>query len=377
MNPSNKQLLVVAGEASGDERAAEVLVALKKIMPEIHAFGIGGEALRAAGCETIIDISDTAVIGILEAITQIRKFKKLMDRIEKEWIKRIPIGALLVDFGGFNLRLARRLKNLNGRVAYYVSPQVWASRPGRARMVKEYVDLMMVLFKFEEDFYRKLGIEAIHVGHPLVDVVRVEKDKRKILEELGFSPEDRLIGFMPGSRDKEIRFMVPIMRKVGRSLSDRGFNQFAIIAAQGKGTLIQSMVEEDNIRVVSRDKYSVMAACDLLLITSGTAALEAALLGVPAVVLYRTSWITAKAAKMLMNVKYVSLPNIMLSEELYPELIQDRCRPEFILQETLDLLVDSQRYDRIRSRLTELKSFMGASGSVDRTAHRLATFLES
>lgn len=376
MDSSIKQILVVAGEASGDERAAEVLGRLKEINPQVHAFGIGGDELRAIGCETLIDIRDTAVIGILEAVTQIAKFNRLMKMIEAEWLRRKPVGALLVDFGGFNLRLARRLKKYNGKVAYYISPQIWASRPGRARMVREYVDLMMVLFKFEEDFYRQRGIEAVHVGHPLVDLARVEKNRRTVLKELMFPEGSKLIGLMPGSREKEIRTIIPILRETGQMLSGRGFKQFVIIAAQGKESLIREMVGDSRFQIVSEDKYSVMAACDILLITSGTAALEAALLGKPAIILYKTSWITAKAAKMLLNVKYIALPNIILAEEVYPELIQERCRPEFISRETLDILVDSGRYDRIRSRLAELKSHLGESGSVERTANRLSEFLE-
>ncbi len=380
MEPQAPVILVSAGEPSGDARAAELVGALRRLLPRLRVFGMGGDSLRAAGAEIAVDISDTAVFGLTEALTGIRRFSRIRRELLGLWNRHRPDAALLVDFGGFNLRLARSLKRLGAgagaRVAYYVSPQVWASRPGRIRWVRDYVDLMLTLFEFEEDLYRRHGVNAVHTGHPLVDEVKAKKTREEVCRGLGFDPERRVIGLMPGSRPSEIRLLLEPLLRAGEALGARGYGQRLIVAAPPVADMVLERVGEAALPVVREDRYCAMAACDLLLIASGTAALEAALLGVPSVVVYRTSPLTALAARLLLKVPHVSLPNIIAGEELLPELLQRRCRPELIAEEAAKIIEDSSRYGRIRARLRKVASSLGEPGAIERAARQLAAFLE-
>ena len=378
MRAGSKKLMVVAGEMSGDERAAELVRVLRdRHWSTLDAFGMGGAALRSAGVDLVADISETAVVGVSEALAAASRLKRIMRALERRWLEERPDAALLVDYGGFNLRLARRLKRHGARVVYYVSPQVWASRPGRIRWVERYVDLMMVLFSFEEELYRKRGVNAVHVGHPLLDSVKVRTGKAELIESLGFSAKEKTIGLMPGSRSSEIGRLMGPMLGAAELLKRIGYCQQFVIAAPGVRDEIKDKVGGKEITVIKSDRYSAMAAADLLVMASGTAALEAAILGVPSVVVYKTSLLTYVAAKLLMRVKHLALPNIMLGEQVYPELLQRRCKADEIALEAALILEDSNRYDRIRSQLKEVVDALGSKGAAERAADHLARFLET
>ena len=373
---NNKQILVVAGEPSGDERAAELIREIRKKAPDLNFFGMGGDRLRQEGVEILVDIKDTAVFGIIEALTQIQKFKRIMALLLEETARRKASEALLVDFGGFNLRIAEKLKQINVRTGYYVSPQVWASRPGRARRVKDHIDLMMVLFDFEKDFYGNWGVEAVHVGHPLLDTVVTEMDKETFVRKYHFDPRQKIITVMPGSRDSEIKRLLPTLLESVKELESRGYKQFIFVAAPGMKDILESSTKNFPVIVIQENKYSALAASDLVLLTSGTAALEVALLGVPAIVVYRTSPITAFLARFLMNVKYVSLPNIILDKCIYPELLQKECQMERILEESLPILEDIELCDKIRAQLITMKEKLGQPGAIKNAAQHYLAFLE-
>ena len=374
-SPQNNQILIVAGEPSGDERAAELVSAIKAKIPDLHFFGMGGDSLRNAGVEIIVDIKETAIIGILEALKSVKKFLKIKKKLIRCWQERRPVAALLVDFGGFNLRLAKDIKNLGGTVAYYISPQIWASRPGRIKFVKNYVDMMMVLFDFEKTFYRNSGINAVHVGHPLIDKMGIKADKKRLLHKLGFSPSEKVIGIMPGSRKSEIERMLPVLNDVTDRLVHQGYSQFMVIAAPNVVRQVTEGISNPNTKIVTDDKYSHMAACDFMLITSGTAALEVGYLKIPSIVVYKTSWLTAFLAKYLIKVEHISLPNILLKREVFPELLQEACNPDSIVNESLAIIEDAERYDTIRDHLSALPQHLGESGAVARAADCFIDFL--
>ncbi|HUX07632.1 MAG TPA: lipid-A-disaccharide synthase [Acidobacteriota bacterium] len=375
MSGKTPSIMVVTGETSGDQRAAEVFVELRRLIGEFEIFGVGGGSLRAAGADIITDISETALFGTSEIISSLLKLKRLRKKLLEEWRRRGADIAFLVDYGGFNLRLAKKLKRQGARILYYVSPQVWASRPGRIRWVKRYVDLMLVLFDFEEELYRKNGVETIHVGHPLIEKVAADKGREDYLGSLGFDPSAKVVGLMPGSRDSEIRTLLPPILEASDRLRSRGYTQQIIVAAPGREKEIEQELGSRRTTVIKEDHYSAMAAADLLIMASGTAALEAAILGVPAVVVYRASLLTSLLARLLMTVKYVSLPNIILGEEVYPELLQSRCNAEAISAEAALILENSDRYDRIRRRLIEVKQALGEPGAAARAAHHVVEFL--
>lgn len=371
-----KQILVVAGEPSGDERAAEVVGRILELNPDIHFFGMGGSRLRSAGVEILVDIKDTAIFGIVEALTQIPKFKRIMKFLVTESSRRNVGEALLVDFGGFNLRLAKQLKKHNIRTGYYVSPQVWASRPGRSVRVRDHVDLMMVLFQFEKEFYKKWDVEAVHVGHPLLDTVKADYSKAELFSLLNLDPSQKTITIMPGSRPSEIKKLLSTFIAALKQLMLKGYKQFVFIAAPGLKKLLEEKTAGLPVKVIEENKYSVLAASDLVLLASGTAALEVALLGAPAIVVYRTSAITAFLARFLMNVNYVSLPNIILDQMVYPELLQKDCTRERIVEESLAILEDNKSCGRIRDQLTTLPSRLGQPGAIENAAKQFMLFLE-
>lgn len=372
-----REMMVVAGEASGDERAAELVNQLHQQYPHLRLFGMGGERLRAEGTEILVDIRDTAVFGFAEALRAARRMRGYMDNLLAEWDRRAPQAALLVDFGGFNLRLARRLKERGARIVYYISPQVWASRPKRALAIRRYVDLLLVVFPFEVDFYHERGVEAIFTGHPLLDTVKRTRDRTETLAMLGFDPERRFVCLMPGSRSGEIRRLLPLMLRVVGKLGKDGITQFALIAAPGVAEQVRAQLPQNaGIRVITSDKYDVIAAADLVLLASGTAALEVALLGAPAVVVYRTSWLTGFLAKFLLHIPWVSLPNIIMDEEIYPELLQANCTVAAVTDAARDILEHPERCDRIRGKLADLKNRLGMQGAAARAADRIADFLE-
>ena len=242
--------------------------------------------------------------------------------------------------------------------------------------MRSHVDLMLTLFKFEEDLYRRHGVNAVHTGHPLVDEVKAKKTREEVCRGLGFDPEQRVIGLMPGSRPSEVRLLLEPLLRAGEALGARGYGQRLIVAAPPVADIVLERAGGAASPVVMEDRYCAMAACDLLLMASGTAALEAALLGVPSVVVYRTSPLTALAARLLLKVPHVSLPNIIAGEELLPELLQGRCRPELIAEEAAKIVEDSSRYDRIRARLGAVAASLGEPGAVERAARQLAAFLE-
>jgi lipid-A-disaccharide synthase len=375
LNGNKIKLFVSVGEPSGDERAAELILELRKLIPGLQVIGMGGEALRNVGVETIIDIRDTAVFGLAEALASLGKFKRIKREILSVWHRERPDAALLVDFGGFNLRLARSLKRRNAPVVYYISPQLWASRKGRIRFVRKYVDLMMVVLPFENEFYRRYGVKTFYTGHPLIGKIESRFGREEVCARLGIDGGGPIIGMMPGSRDSEIERLLPIILDAAAGLRNRGYDRQLLVAAPGKAEMLKNRLGGLPIPIAASERYSAMAACDLLIIASGTAALEAAVLHRPAVVIYRSSALTALAAKLLLRVKHVSLPNIIHGSAVYPELLQKACRPERIIEETLKILEDKERYDRIRAQVKRVIDSLGGPGAAARAADQLASFL--
>jgi lipid-A-disaccharide synthase len=364
----NQQLLVVAGDPSGDERAAEVLRNLAILRPDIGFFGIGGENLQNLNFETLYSVDEVNVFGILEAFKNYFRLKKIFEHILDEYDRRNSIGALLVDFGGFNLRLAKQLKERPGKTIYYISPQVWATRQERAHVMADSVDQLCVLFGFEKKFYQKYGIDPVHVGHPLMDVFdnmpKFDMDEKTNKKKLVL---------MPGSRATEITRHGPIMKSVVHELRHDLNLQITIIAAQGKENLIQECFTIDDAEIISSEhKYETMAKADCLLMSSGTATLEAALLGVPAVVIYKTSWLTGVIGKRLIKVPYVAMPNILADKMVYPEFVQDRCTVELVLPAVKKTLKNEMYAADMRGKLKNITAELGAPGAAKRVAEVVA-----
>lgn len=373
---SSDELLVVAGEASGDLHGARLLTELRRLRPGLSAFGLGGSELRAAGLATIADSAEVAVVGITEVLKVLPRVRQVFAELLREVDRRRPRAALLIDFPDFNLRLAGELKRRGVPVVYYVSPQVWAWRRGRVKTIARRVDRMLVLFPFEVDFYRRAGVAAIHVGHPLVD----EVPPLPGAWDAGAPPGEKpyRLALLPGSRASEVAALLPAMLETVRLLA----GELPVVATLIKApTIARETLEEAvalsglPVGIVAGDRFATIAGSHLALCASGTATLEVGLLGTPMVVLYRLAGWTYVMARLLVHLPYFSLVNLVLGRAVVPELLQRQATPPRIAAEARRLLTDAGARQAVRSGLAELRARLGEGGASGRAAREVALAL--
>jgi lipid-A-disaccharide synthase len=367
--------LLVAGESSGDMYGADVALALKARFPGCRIFGLGGEKMLKAGVQLEGDIRHTAAMGPLAALSQLgslyKVFRRLVDRVETT----PPDAAILIDFPDFNLRLAKRIKAVNIPVVYYISPQVWAWREGRIKQIREVVSKMLVIFPFEEDIYKNAGVDVEFVGHPLIETVRASRSKEEFCLAHGLDSKRPLVAILPGSRKKEIRHILPTLcQAVERILSYKPDTQFVLPAAPNlERSLIDGIVENRPIKVINNDTYNALRYSRAAIVASGTATLETALLGTPEVIVYRLSGVEAWfLGKFFLKVRLFGIVNIILGEEVVPELFQDRFTPELVSQATMKLMDDVWLQSKIRNKYETLRRQLGGGNVADRVAGAVA-----
>ena len=371
-------LLVVAGEASGDQRAARLLEELARRVPDLEPFGMGGDALLAAGLDRIADSGEISVVGLVEALEILPRASELFDLLLAAVERRRPRAAVLVDFPDFNLRLARALAWRGVPVVYYVSPQIWAWRRGRIRTIAEYVERMLVLFPFEVPFYASHGVEVVHVGHPLVEEVPVLPQAWDQLRR-GAYPERYRIALLPGSRRSEVKALLPILLGAARGIADEFPIDLVLVRAP---TVEASWLEREvdasglDVEIVHEKRFESVAGAHLALCASGTATLETGLLGTPMIVCYRLSPWTFALARWLVRVPHVSLVNLVLGRRAVPELIQADANPARIARQAIDLLDSRSDVDRMRVDLQEIRPRLGQPGASKRAAAEVARVLE-
>lgn len=374
MTEQRRQLMIVAGEASGDDHAAALFRELKARRPQVEAFGLAGDELIAAGVEAVGHSSSIAVVGVVEAFKVLGVARRLYRRLLSEAERRRPNVALLVDSPGFNLRLAKALHRRGIKVIYYISPQLWAWRAGRVETIRECVDEVLVLFDFEVDWYRERGVRAIHVGHPLVDSVSATSGAWDRLPP-GEEPSEVAISFMPGSRRSEIDRLLPEVvgaaKRIGTGLPTGAETRFRVIRARNiePERLRQPFSEAGvDVEVVTDNRYRAITESHLVICASGTATLEIGLLGVPMIVVYRLQALTHRLARRVVRTPYFSLVNLVLGEEVVPELLQSRARAQTIAAEAVDLLADRRRVEAMRAKLADLRPALGEPGASARAA---------
>lgn len=372
------ELLVVAGEASGDLYAARLLAALRVGEPELRAFGLGGEQLAVQGFEAVANNAEISVVGLAEVLRVWRRAKRIFDQLLAETDRRKPRVAVLVDFPEFNLRLAPELARRGVRVVYYISPQLWAWRKGRVKTVARAVDTMLVLFPFEVDFYRRYGVSAIHVGHPLVDEVPLLAHRWD--GPAPASGEPRRLVLLPGSRRSEVARLLPAMIGAVEALSrDVSVSVRLLRAPTIDRAALEAQVAATRvpIEIVEGDagRFAVLADAHLALCASGTATLETGLVGTPMLVLYRVGMITGLMARLLVDLPHFSLVNLVLDRPAVPELFQRAAGAERVAAAARDLLSDPARLARMRTDLAELRPRLGAGGASARAAAAVAARL--
>lgn len=377
-------LLLSAGEASGDMYAARLASALKQRL-DVAIFGMGGPQMRAAGVEIITDYSEVSVVGITEVLKRLPSLARAMRRLVDEAQRRKPPLAILTDFPGFHLRLARKLRRRGVRNVYYICPQFWAWRPWRVNLVRRRFAEALCIFHFEEKFYADAGVPVKFIGHPLVGSVYATLTPELFCKKYGLEEGGQVITVLPGSRRGEIAHHLPVLVEGLRTIRQRisGAPQIVVAVAPGldAARLEKGFPADWHVRLISSDTYNALAAADLAIVSSGTATIETALLGKPMVVVYRLSSLTARLAKPLVKTKFFSMVNLIAGRAVVPELIQDDFTPQRLAAEAESLLFGSPspnpRVSEMKRGLQEVQNLLGPPGAVERAADEIVRLLGS
>ncbi len=359
---------MIAGEASGDLHGASFLRALRELLPGVHVTGIGGPRLRAAGLECLYPAEALAVVG-LPSRAQLRAIWLVFRRLIRMLRNQPPRLLILIDFPEFNLFLARFAKRYGVPVFYYISPQVWAWREGRVKLIKRVVDRMAVILPFEVDFYRRHGFEVTFVGHPLLDVVRPALSRKTFFELTRLDPERPLIGIFPGSRPGEVLRHLPLFLEAFSRLQKRISGlQGVVVRAEGLPEGLPFPEAHPDLRVLKGYQYEVMQHAQALLLASGTVTLEAAIVGTPMVVAYKLPQVSYFLAKHLIKVPYVSLVNLLAQRPLVPELLQQEATAENLAKALSVYLQDEQKFREVKQALAQVRQSLGTPGAAWRAA---------
>jgi lipid-A-disaccharide synthase len=372
LTEGNRNILIVAGEASGDMYGADLVKEMSKIYPDLRFYGIGGNKLKEAGVELIADAAQISVVGLTEVFSKLINFFKVIKILKNKLDALKPALVILIDFPDFNLNIvARQAKKRNIKVFYYISPQVWAWRKGRIKQIKKLVDKMAVILPFEVDLYAKNNFSVSYVGHPLVDIVKVNVSKKEARKNLGLSEDKTTIGLLPGSRTAEVKSLLPEMMQAAQIMKKNIKNvQFILPKADTlDATIINEIISKYDveIKIIVGRTYEAIFCCDLAVVTSGTATLETGLLGVPMIIVYKVSLLSYLIGRLVINVKNIGLVNIIAGKTVVPEFIQREASGGQIAAEALAIL-ESERYEQIKKELSAISAKLGKSGAAARAA---------
>jgi lipid-A-disaccharide synthase len=374
------EILISAGEASSDMYAARLATALRA-RTGARLFGMGGKRMAEAGVELIADYHQVAVVGISEVLHKIPTVVGVQRKIASEAVRRRAALVILVDSPGTHLGVARRLKNNGIRVGYFIGPQVWAWRPGRVRVVKRLVERMVVIFPFEEAIYREAGVSVNFVGHPLVDVVKASMRRTEFAERHGLDAGRPIVTLLPGSRRSEIERHYPLImeacERLSREAQTRGAIQFVLAAAPALETELFAPYAKPGVSVtrVEGATYDALSAADCAIVASGTATVEAALLGTPMVVVYRVSPTSAFVLKRMVRSPFIAMVNLIAGRRVVPELIQDQFTSEAVVEEVRKLLESPAARDEMKAGLAGVRTRLGPGGAIERAADIFAGML--
>ncbi len=367
---------IIAGEASGDLHASNLMKEIKKNDPQAIFRCWGGDLMKAQGAEIVKHISEISFMGFTEVLMNLRTILRNLSFCKSDIDKFNPDAIILVDYPGFNLKIASFAHEKGYRVIYYISPQIWAWKQSRVHKIKRTVNKMLVILPFEKEFYKRLDYDAEFVGHPLLDAVEEYKKNNSCFNfrrDNSLSDEP-IIALLPGSRVQEISGMLKIMLSVCDDF--KGF-QFVIAGAPSINPgFYKEAISNDNIKIVFNKTYDLLMNASAALVTSGTATLETALFDVPEVVCYKGSWFSYQIAKMVIKVKYISLVNLIMDKKIVTELIQNDLNKNELIKELGKLLNDQTYASHLKSEYSELKKILGSAGASQKAAAEIDRYLK-
>lgn len=366
-----KKIYVIAGEASGDLHASNLMAAMLKRDPNLDFRFWGGDKMTEVHAGLVKHIRDLAFMGFWEVITNLRTILKNITFCKEDILEYKPDAILLVDYPGFNLRIAEWAHEKGIKVIYYISPQVWAWKQKRVHKIKKVVDKMFVILPFEKEFYERFNYDVSYVGHPLLDEIGkhgFSEEQRKAFYQKHELDARPIIAVLPGSRRQEVSKKLPIMLSALKSFTDY---QVVIAGAPSLDAAFYAPYNSENVKMISNETYHLLASSEAAVVTSGTATLETALFKVPEVVCYKSSRFSYEIAKRLVKVKFISLVNLIMDREVVRELIQDDCNSEAIKQEVSKLLNDQAYRAALMKNYDELESILGGGGASDKVAESL------
>lgn len=385
-----KKLFIVAGDPSGDLHGANLVTALREISSQIEINGLGGERMERAGVRLLYRLTELAIVGFSEAINNIRALRQIYIKTEEFLRKEKPDIIVLIDYPGFNLRLAGLAKRLKIPLIYYIGPQIWAWRRGRIKDIAELVNKMLVIFPFEEETYRKAGVDVSFVGHPLLDTIQPTKSKEEVCRKYGLDPNFPIIGLMPGSRKQEIERLLSVMLEASRRIAENRKVQFVLPLAGNipmnyikeritefeKNRLNRTKISKSQkekkpplpILVVRDEDYNIRRTLTLALVASGTATLENACLGIPMIIIYKVSLFSYLLARLLIRIPRIGLANIVAGKRVVPEFIQQKARAKEIAKVACHWLSNPGLMRETRKELKRVKEKLGTPGASKRAA---------
>jgi lipid-A-disaccharide synthase len=377
---ASKKILLVAGETSGDLHGAHLVEAIHQIDPEVQLLGVGGEHLAQRGMKLLYHSQSLSVVGLTEVLFKLRTILKTLKGLKESLNQEKPNLIVLIDFPDFNLRLAKSAHEKGIPVLYYISPQIWAWRPGRVKLIAERVKKMVVFFPFEVSLYKAAGVDVEWVGHPLVDIVKPTLSKEEAFRKFGLDPQRRTVGLLPGSRIHEVkRLLPPLLASAHLLQKEIPDLQFVIPVAPGftEETLSPWVRNRPApLKFIRGWTYDVMNISDLLILASGTATLEAALLGKPMIIIYKVSLLSSWVGRVMIQVKHIGLVNLVAGKGITPELIQKDVNAKRIVEEGLRILKDSVLQQEMIESLKEVRQRLGNPGAAQRAAHIVMSMLQ-
>ncbi|MBL7003917.1 MAG: lipid-A-disaccharide synthase [Gammaproteobacteria bacterium] len=367
MKNNPPHIMLLAGEASGDQHGAEMALELLKSNPELKLTGMGSQEMKGAGVSVFFDSASIAVMGIVEIAKHWGDIKIAMKLVKQQLEETKPDLLVCIDYPEFNLKMANHAKSLGIKVLFYISPQVWAWRPKRVKKIGRRIDHMAVIFPFEVDFYQQHGIPVTYVGHPLVDTVPKALPLLDAQAEVNIPNKKITIGLFPGSRQSELERLLPTLLDSAELLAKQYQNEIQFVLPVAK-TLdvkkIEESIKSSGVTVLLKEGHvhSVINSCDAIISCSGTVTLEIALLGVPLCVVYKMSWLSHQIMSRLMIIDHFSLVNIVAKQEIVKEMLQDQATPENIVKEVSRLINDKAYAQQVKKGLHDVKQRLGSGG---------------